>query len=132
MVHFDATRQSQRRLRLAVDLAARFHAALIGVADRSYLPPFLADDGADKMSRRNAEASKMSAISPSSPGSADDRVGGAGGSMYRFLECTAGQYMTRAVTTVRGEVDMRELRHCSNSTTSIRFRSWRMIRCWGS
>jgi len=29
--------------------------------------------------------------------------------MYRFLECMAGQYMTRAVTTVTREVDMREL-----------------------
>ena len=40
--------------------------------------------------------------------------------MYRFLECTAGQYMTRAVTTVTREVDMRELatlfeRHDFNS-----------------
>jgi CBS domain-containing protein len=48
----------------------------------------------------------MSAISPSNPGSADDR---AGGSMYRFLECTAGQYMTRAVMTVTRETDMRAL-----------------------
>ena len=39
MVHFDATRQAQGRLRLAVDLAARFHAALIGITGRSYLPP---------------------------------------------------------------------------------------------
>jgi nucleotide-binding universal stress UspA family protein len=46
MVHFDATPQSAGRLRLAVDLSARFKAALIGVAGRSYLPPFLADDGA--------------------------------------------------------------------------------------
>jgi CBS domain-containing protein len=63
----------------------------------------------------------MSAISPSSLSGADDRAGGAmGGSMYRFLECTAGQYMTRAVTTVTREVDMRELatlfeRHDFNS-----------------
>jgi len=40
--------------------------------------------------------------------------------MYRFLECTAGQHMTRAVTTVTREVDMRELatlfeRHDFNS-----------------
>ena len=52
----------------------------------------------------------MSAMSPSSPSGADERPGGAvGGSMYRFLECMAGQYMTRAVTTVTREVDMREL-----------------------
>ena len=44
MVHFDASRQSQVRLRLAVELAARFQAALIGIAGRSYLPSFLADD----------------------------------------------------------------------------------------
>jgi len=52
----------------------------------------------------------MSGISLSSPGSADDPAGGgAGGTMYRFLECTAGQYMTRAVTTVTRQVDMRKL-----------------------
>jgi CBS domain-containing protein len=53
----------------------------------------------------------MSGMSPASPSRGDDRRGGVGGggSMYRFLECTAGQYMTRAVTTVTREVDMREL-----------------------
>jgi CBS domain-containing protein len=40
--------------------------------------------------------------------------------MYRFLECTAGQYMTRAVTSVTRETDMRALavlfeRHDFNS-----------------
>jgi CBS domain-containing protein len=34
---------------------------------------------------------------------------GLGGSMYRFLECTAGQYMTRAVVTVTRQVTLREL-----------------------
>ena len=29
--------------------------------------------------------------------------------MYRFLECTAGQYMTRSVTTVMRQLTMREL-----------------------
>ncbi len=51
MVHFDASRHSHGRLRLAVDLAVRFQAALIGVAGRLYLPSFLADDrgaGGDK------------------------------------------------------------------------------------
>ena len=54
----------------------------------------------------------MSGMSPASPSRGDDRRGGGGGrgSMYRFLECTAGQYMTRAVTTVTREVDMRELK----------------------
>jgi nucleotide-binding universal stress UspA family protein len=62
MVHFDAARQSQRRLRLAVGLAARFHAALIGIAGRSYLPPFLADDGADKVAGGDAEQREMAAV----------------------------------------------------------------------
>ena len=34
---------------------------------------------------------------------------GAGGAMYRFLQGTAGQYMTRAVTTVTRQITMREL-----------------------
>jgi CBS domain-containing protein len=32
-----------------------------------------------------------------------------GGLMYRFLECTAGQYMTRAVMTVTRRITLREL-----------------------
>lgn len=60
MVHFDATPQSQRRLRLAVDLSARFRAALIGIAGRSYLPPFLANDGA--LDNSDAEQRKMVSI----------------------------------------------------------------------
>jgi nucleotide-binding universal stress UspA family protein len=62
MVHFDATRQSQGRLRLAVDLAARFQAALIGIAGRSYLPPFLAEDGAKDVKGSDAEQREMVAI----------------------------------------------------------------------
>jgi CBS-domain-containing membrane protein len=31
------------------------------------------------------------------------------GSMYRFLECTAGQYMTRAVVAVTRQVTLRDL-----------------------
>jgi hypothetical protein len=59
------------------------------------------------LSRNNCE---VSTISPSSLGSADDHVaGGAGLSMYRFLECNAGQCMTRAVTTVTRDADMRAL-----------------------
>ncbi len=34
---------------------------------------------------------------------------GAQGAMYRFLECTVGQYMTRDVKTVTREVTLREL-----------------------
>ena len=52
----------------------------------------------------------MSGISPSSLHTAADPAGGrTGGTMYRFFECTAGQYMTRAVTTVTRQVNMREL-----------------------
>jgi nucleotide-binding universal stress UspA family protein len=60
MVHFDATPQSAGRLRLAVDLSARFKAPLIGIAGRSYLPPFLADDGA--LDKGDAEQQEMAEI----------------------------------------------------------------------
>jgi nucleotide-binding universal stress UspA family protein len=62
MVHFDASRQSQVRLRLAVDLAARFQAALIGIAGRSYLPSFLADDIVVDVNQDHAEQREMTAI----------------------------------------------------------------------
>ena len=41
MVHFDAGPSAHRRLHLAVDLANRFQAALIGIAGKSYLPTFV-------------------------------------------------------------------------------------------
>ena len=40
MVHFDAGPSSHHRLRLAVDLAIRFEAALIGIADVRICPLF--------------------------------------------------------------------------------------------
>jgi nucleotide-binding universal stress UspA family protein len=40
MVYFDATPDAQARLRLAVDLTDRFHAALIGIAAPPHLPAF--------------------------------------------------------------------------------------------
>jgi nucleotide-binding universal stress UspA family protein len=43
MVHFDDRPDARQRARLAVDLAGRFDAALIGIAGNSYLPSFLAD-----------------------------------------------------------------------------------------
>jgi len=43
MVHFDAGPSAHRRLHLAVDLANRFQAALIGIAGKSYLPTFVPD-----------------------------------------------------------------------------------------
>ncbi len=46
MVHFDGTPASQGRLAVAVDLAIRFEAALIGIAGRSYLPSFLGNGDA--------------------------------------------------------------------------------------
>jgi nucleotide-binding universal stress UspA family protein len=43
MVHVDETPGSEKRTRLAVELAARFQSALIGVAGRSYLSGFPGD-----------------------------------------------------------------------------------------
>ena len=63
----------------------------------------------------------MSATSPpNASGGADQPADGARATMYRFLACTVGQYMTRAVTTVTRQVTMRELeelfeRHDFNS-----------------
>jgi CBS domain-containing protein len=51
-------------------------------------------------------------VSGPSPSYADtDEQGnpGMGGAMYRFLECTTSQYMTRTVTTVTRRLTMREL-----------------------
>jgi CBS domain-containing protein len=57
---------------------------------------------------------------PNATGGAGEPADGARGTMYRFLQCTAGQYMTRAVMTVTRQVTMRELeelfeRHDFNS-----------------
>ena len=54
---------------------------------------------------------KMSAISPSNatPAAAQAAGDDPGGAMYRFLACTADQYITRAVTTVTRQITMREL-----------------------
>ena len=46
MVHFDGEPSSHPRLRMAVELARRFEAALIGIAGRPYLPSFLANENA--------------------------------------------------------------------------------------
>ena len=43
MAYFDASPEAQTRLRLAVDLADRFQATLIGIAGPPYLPPFSTD-----------------------------------------------------------------------------------------
>ncbi len=55
MVHFDGKPASYRRLRLAADLATRFEATLIGVAGRSYLPPFLADGNSAQQNRNEQQ-----------------------------------------------------------------------------
>lgn len=60
MVHFDGKPASYRRLRLAADLATRFEATLIGIAGRSYLPPFLADGNAALQSKD--EQQEMAAL----------------------------------------------------------------------
>jgi nucleotide-binding universal stress UspA family protein len=59
MVHVGAGRMDARRIRLAVDLADRFHALLIGIAGRSYLPPFLAEDRAADAECNNDERKEM-------------------------------------------------------------------------
>jgi len=52
----------------------------------------------------------MNRILPTSTSQgANDATRGPGASMYRFLERTADQYMTRAVVTVTREVTLREL-----------------------
>jgi hypothetical protein len=55
MVHVGAGQIDARRIRLAVDLTDRFHALLIGIAGRSYLPPFLAEDRAADVERDDGE-----------------------------------------------------------------------------
>ena len=59
MVHVGAGRIDARRIRLAVDLADRFHARLIGIAGRSYLPPFLAEAPAVGPERNDGEQKEM-------------------------------------------------------------------------
>jgi nucleotide-binding universal stress UspA family protein len=59
MVHFDAGPSSHQRLRLAVDLAIGFEAALIGIAGRSYQPPFLVDGDTGGAERKNGEQQEM-------------------------------------------------------------------------
>ena len=42
--------------------------------------------------------------------------------MYRFLECTAAQYMTRSVTTVTRQITMGELEQLFEKLTGLRSR----------
>jgi nucleotide-binding universal stress UspA family protein len=62
MVHVDAGRAAQRRSRLAIGLADRFGAALIGVAGRSYLPTFLADGVAVNVGENDGERQETAAF----------------------------------------------------------------------
>lgn len=59
MVHFDARPSGIRRVRLAVDLADRFHGLLIGIAGRSYLQPFLAEDPVGDVESDDGERKEM-------------------------------------------------------------------------
>ena len=59
MVHFDARPGGIRRVRLAFDLADRFHAVLIGIAGRSYLPPFLAEEPVGDAESDDGERKEM-------------------------------------------------------------------------
>ena len=43
MVHLDAAPSAHRRVHLAVHMANRFQAALIGIAGRSYVPTLMAE-----------------------------------------------------------------------------------------
>jgi CBS domain-containing protein len=52
---------------------------------------------------------KMSVMSQSEPSRTTKTAEHPVGSMYRFLECTAGQYMTGAVVTVTRQVTLRDL-----------------------
>jgi CBS-domain-containing membrane protein len=53
---------------------------------------------------------KMSIMSQSEKSRTTKSAEHPGGSMYRFLECTAGQYMSRGVITVTRQVTLRDLK----------------------
>ena len=59
MVHFDARPSGIRQVRLAVDLADQFHGLLIGIAGRSYLQPFLAEDPVGDVESDDGERKEM-------------------------------------------------------------------------
>ena len=72
----------------------------------------------------------MACISRSKPLKIRPASKGGGRAMYRFLECTAAQYMTRSVTTVTRQVTMGELGNCSRNMTSIPSPWWKTETCW--
>jgi nucleotide-binding universal stress UspA family protein len=59
MVHFDSSRNAERRLRLALGVAEGFQATLIGIAGKSYLPTFLADGPAAEAGADDGERQEM-------------------------------------------------------------------------
>jgi len=61
MVHVDAERNSDRRVRLAAGVARRFHCALIGVAGWSLRPAFALDDP-NNAGRNDQEREVMTAL----------------------------------------------------------------------
>jgi CBS domain-containing protein len=58
---------------------------------------------------RQYEDAKMSVMSQSETSRTTKTTEHPDGSMYRFLECTADQYMTRGVITVARQVTLRDL-----------------------
>jgi nucleotide-binding universal stress UspA family protein len=62
MVHVDAEQGSEKRIRLAIDLADRFDATLIGIAGWSLLPVRLSGGGAAMAERGDPERDEMRAI----------------------------------------------------------------------
>jgi len=58
---------------------------------------------------RQYEDAKMSGMSQSETSRTTKTTEHPEGSMYRFLECTAGQYMSRGVITVTRQVTLRDL-----------------------
>jgi nucleotide-binding universal stress UspA family protein len=59
MVNLDGRPNSEKRARLAADLADRFQSALIGVAGRCYLPSFLANGAAAEAGQDDGERQEM-------------------------------------------------------------------------
>jgi CBS domain-containing protein len=69
-----------------------------------------ADISADlALNDRQYEDAKMSVMSQPEPSRTTKTTEHPDGSMYRFLECTAGQYMTHAVVTVTRQLTLEDL-----------------------
>jgi hypothetical protein len=62
MVHLDAEQNSKKRSRIAIDLAERFDATLIGIAGWSFIPVRLSGGSATSDARSDPEREEMRAI----------------------------------------------------------------------